>query len=24
VLVWRWYENNAMDGMIQRIEAAVK
>jgi CubicO group peptidase (beta-lactamase class C family) len=23
VLVWRWYENNAMDGMIQRVEAAV-
>jgi len=23
VLVWRWYENNAIDGLIQRIEAAV-
>jgi len=23
VLVWRWYENNALDGLIQRIEAAV-
>jgi CubicO group peptidase (beta-lactamase class C family) len=23
VLVWRWYENNAVDGLIQRIEASV-
>jgi len=23
VLVWRWYRNQAMDGMVQRIEAAV-
>jgi len=23
VMVWRWYENSAIDGMIQRIEAAV-
>jgi CubicO group peptidase (beta-lactamase class C family) len=23
VVVWRWFQNNAMDGLIQRIEAAV-
>ena len=23
VVVWRWFENNAIDGMIQRVEAAI-
>jgi CubicO group peptidase (beta-lactamase class C family) len=23
VLVWRWYDNRAIDGMIQRLEAAI-
>jgi CubicO group peptidase (beta-lactamase class C family) len=24
VMVWHWYENSAMDGMLQRLMAAVK
>ena len=24
VLVWHWYENSAMDGMLQRLMGAVK
>ena len=23
VVVWRWFQNNAMDGLIQRVEAAI-